>query len=162
MLLLLLLFFGTFGFENNKFANISQTYVKKKILFWIYTIRASSGLQFIKLQFILKLKIERNDWLFAATCLQAANHCALFWVWDCTQFLKPRGQLLFLFILLFYDFTRWFVVYTHKLRQNIKLITTKSPCVCFKTWVVVSNDSNIRKQTLDPHVLYSISISSFS
>ena len=27
-------------------------------------------------------KIKRNDWLLADTCPQAANHCALFWVWD--------------------------------------------------------------------------------
>ena len=31
-----------------------------------------------KLEFILKLKIKRNDWLLADTCPQAANHCALF------------------------------------------------------------------------------------
>ena len=31
-----------------------------------------------KLEYILKLKIKRNDWLLADTCLQAANHCALF------------------------------------------------------------------------------------
>ena len=32
----------------------------------------------IKLEFILRLKIKRNDWLLADTCPQAANHCALF------------------------------------------------------------------------------------
>ena len=32
----------------------------------------------IKLEFILKLKIKRNDWLLADTCPQAANHYALF------------------------------------------------------------------------------------
>ena len=32
----------------------------------------------IKLVFILRLKIERDDWLFADTCPQAANHCGLF------------------------------------------------------------------------------------
>ena len=41
------------------------------------------GLEVIKLEFILKLKfynlkINRNDWLLADTCLQAANHSALF------------------------------------------------------------------------------------
>ena len=36
------------------------------------------GLEVIKLEFILRLKIKRNDWLFADTCPQAANHCALF------------------------------------------------------------------------------------
>ena len=35
------------------------------------------GLEVIKLEFILRLKIKRNDWLFADTCPQAANHCAV-------------------------------------------------------------------------------------
>ena len=38
----------------------------------------SSGLEVIKLEFILKLKIKRNDWPLADTCPQAANHWALF------------------------------------------------------------------------------------
>ena len=36
------------------------------------------GLEVIKLEFILRLKIKRNDGLLADTCPQAANHCALF------------------------------------------------------------------------------------
>ena len=65
-----------------------------------------------KLEYSLKLKIKRNDWLLADTCPQAANHCALsklkikrndwlladtcpqaaklsalFWVWEWTQVL---------------------------------------------------------------------------
>ena len=36
------------------------------------------GLEVIKLQYSLRLKIKRNDWLLADTCPQAANHCALF------------------------------------------------------------------------------------
>ena len=36
------------------------------------------GLEVIKLEFILRLKIKRNDWLL--TRPQAANHCALFCV----------------------------------------------------------------------------------
>ena len=36
------------------------------------------GLEVIKLEFILGLKIKRNDWLLADTCPQAANQCALF------------------------------------------------------------------------------------
>ena len=36
------------------------------------------GLEVIKLEFILKLKIKHNDWLLADTCPQTANHCALF------------------------------------------------------------------------------------
>ena len=27
-------------------------------------------------EFILRLKIKRNDWMLADTCPQAANHCA--------------------------------------------------------------------------------------
>ena len=37
-----------------------------------------SGLEVIKLEFIFRLKIKRNDWLLADTCPQAVNHCALF------------------------------------------------------------------------------------
>ena len=36
------------------------------------------GLEVIKLEFILRLKIKHNDWLLADTCPQTANHCALF------------------------------------------------------------------------------------
>ena len=36
------------------------------------------GLEVIKHESILRLKIKRNDWLLADTCPQAANHCALF------------------------------------------------------------------------------------
>ena len=35
------------------------------------------GLNVIKLEFILRLKIKRDDWLLADKCLQAANHCAV-------------------------------------------------------------------------------------
>ena len=35
-------------------------------------------LKVIKLEYILRLKIKRNDWLIADTCPQAANHYALF------------------------------------------------------------------------------------
>ena len=35
-------------------------------------------LEVIKLEFILKFKIKRDDWLLADTCPQAANHCSLF------------------------------------------------------------------------------------
>ena len=37
-----------------------------------------AGLEVIKLEHSLRLKIKRNDWLLADTCLQAANHCTLF------------------------------------------------------------------------------------
>ena len=36
------------------------------------------GLEVIKLEFILRLKIKHNDWLLPDTCPHAANHCALF------------------------------------------------------------------------------------
>ena len=36
------------------------------------------GLEIIKLENNLKLKIKRNDWLLADTCPQAANRYALF------------------------------------------------------------------------------------
>ena len=50
------------------------------------------GLEVIKLEYSvsLKLKIKCNDWLLTDTCdtcPQAANHCALFWVWEWTQVL---------------------------------------------------------------------------
>ena len=36
------------------------------------------GLEVIKLEFILKLKVKRYDWLLMDTCPQAANNYALF------------------------------------------------------------------------------------
>ena len=36
------------------------------------------GLKVKKLEFILKLKVKRNDWLLADMCPQAVNQCALF------------------------------------------------------------------------------------
>ena len=42
--------------------------------------RIRPGLEVIKLEFILKLKIKRNDWLLVDMCPQAANHCTLSWV----------------------------------------------------------------------------------
>ena len=43
-----------------------------------YVIVAFPGPEIIKVEFIFKLKIKRNDWLLADTCPQVANHCALF------------------------------------------------------------------------------------
>ena len=69
------------------------------IKFCIFILRLSShwfakrfysrpaGLEVIKLESNLRLKIKSNDWLLADTCPQAANHCASFWVWDCTHVL---------------------------------------------------------------------------
>ena len=39
---------------------------------------ANKGLEVIKLEHSLSLKIKRIDWLRADTCPQAANHCAYF------------------------------------------------------------------------------------
>ena len=41
-------------------------------------LEQTPGLEVIKHEFILKLKIKRNDWLLADTCPQTANHWALF------------------------------------------------------------------------------------
>ena len=36
------------------------------------------GLEVIKLEYSLGLKIKRTDWLLVDSCPQAANHCSLF------------------------------------------------------------------------------------
>ena len=41
-------------------------------------VRMVSGPEVTKLEFILKLKIKRYDWLLVDTCPKAANHFALF------------------------------------------------------------------------------------
>ena len=41
-------------------------------------VNERSSLELIKLEFIIRLKIKRNDWLLADTSPQAAYHCALF------------------------------------------------------------------------------------
>ena len=38
----------------------------------------NTGIEVLKLEYSLKLKIKLNDWLLADTCPQAANHCDLF------------------------------------------------------------------------------------
>ena len=48
------------------------------LISWLVTIDVSTDLEVIKLEYNLKLKIKRNDWLLADTCPQAANPCALF------------------------------------------------------------------------------------
>ena len=48
------------------------------VIILILPMLSYPGLEVIKLEYILKLKIKRNDWLLADTCLQAANRCALF------------------------------------------------------------------------------------
>ena len=44
----------------------------------LYSGNLQPGPEVIKLEFILKLKIKRTDWLLADMCPQVANHCALF------------------------------------------------------------------------------------
>ena len=44
----------------------------------VYCRNRKPGIEVIKLGFILKLKIKRNDWLFADTCPQAANQALYF------------------------------------------------------------------------------------
>ena len=58
-----------------------RTYGRKQPIIALY-FESETELEVIKLEFILKLKIKRNDWLLADTCPQAANQYALFWVWD--------------------------------------------------------------------------------
>ena len=50
--------------------------INKKDNFQILTFIWRPGLEVIKLDFSLKLKM-RIDWLLADMCPQAANHCAL-------------------------------------------------------------------------------------
>ena len=50
------------------------------LYFYLLSKDKRKGLEVIKLEFILRLKVKRNDWLLADTCPQAANHCALFLV----------------------------------------------------------------------------------
>ena len=56
---------------------LDETYISRCLHFLMQNTKQSPGLQVIKLEYSLRLKIKRNDWLFADTCPQAANHCAL-------------------------------------------------------------------------------------
>ena len=51
--------------------------IRSGSLLWNY-FAFGPGLEVIKLEYSLKLKIKRNDWLLADTCPQAAYRCALF------------------------------------------------------------------------------------
>ena len=42
----------------------------------VATCLERAGLEVITLEYSLKLKIKRNDWLLTDMCPQAANHCA--------------------------------------------------------------------------------------
>ena len=52
------------------------------ILGHVFTFMLIHCLEFIKLEYSLRLKIKRNDWLLADACPKVANHCPLFWVWE--------------------------------------------------------------------------------
>ena len=62
--------------------SVWSLFVMQNLVFFLVCIHLReedrTGLEVIKLEFILRLKIKRNDWLLAGTCPQAANHCALF------------------------------------------------------------------------------------
>ena len=51
---------------------------QSKLRFLEEILNKKSGIEVIKLEYTLRLKIKRNDWLLTDTCPQAANHCALF------------------------------------------------------------------------------------
>ena len=70
----------------------------------------SSGLEVIKLELILKLKIKRNDWLLADTCLQAANLCRLYFEFET--------------VLKFYNLNAWTLKasYTTSHNSSIKVV----------------------------------------
>ena len=42
------------------------------------TLSKFQGLEVVKFEYSLRLKVKCNDWLLADMCPQAANHCALF------------------------------------------------------------------------------------
>ena len=48
------------------------------ICFHNLDVYIKTGLEVIKLEYSLRFKIKRNDWLLADTCPQAANHFPLF------------------------------------------------------------------------------------
>ena len=59
------------------FISVAKINIKKKEDMFFLVV-SGPGLEVIKLEFILKLKIKHNDWLLADTCLQAANQCSIF------------------------------------------------------------------------------------
>ena len=62
------------SYKSQSLSRTCETQISKN---YLYT-GLSPGLEVIKLEYNLRLKIKRNDWLLADTCPQAANHCALF------------------------------------------------------------------------------------
>ena len=55
----------------------------------------SPGLEVIKLEYILRLKIKCNDWLLADTCPQAANHCVYFELENELKFYNLEARAVF-------------------------------------------------------------------
>ena len=47
-----------------------------QVLLYTNTESNGPGLDVIRLEYSIKLKMKSNDWLLANTCPQAANHCA--------------------------------------------------------------------------------------
>ena len=58
--------------------SIYMTSVKPSSTLLIIPPSSRPGLEVIKLESSLRLKIKLNDWLLADMCRQAANKCALF------------------------------------------------------------------------------------
>ena len=52
------------------------------------------GLEVIKLEYILRIKIKRYDWLLADMCPQAANHCAFLSLTMNSSFITARPAFL--------------------------------------------------------------------
>ena len=73
----ILLVFNTSYHVGLKRSLLRKSPVTNRAFERLFTYQNPS-LQVIKLAFILRLKITRNDWLLADMCPQSANHCALF------------------------------------------------------------------------------------
>ena len=72
-------YFSVFAFSHQGRTDLSREAGVQLILEeYVPVFLKKPGLEVIKLEFILKLRIKRNDWLLAYTCPQAANHIALF------------------------------------------------------------------------------------
>ena len=79
------------SWHNSKITRTPKARPSSRWLYEVAVVSILSGPDNIKLEFILRLKIKRNDWRLADTCPQAANHCALLGVRDCTQVLYSQG-----------------------------------------------------------------------
>ena len=86
------------------------TYIFSKMTERSYRMYVSSGLEVMKLEFNLKLKIKCNDWLLADTCPQAANRCRLYFEFET--------------VLKFYNLNAWTLKssYTTSHNSSIKIV----------------------------------------